>query len=57
MYYTSPVPVNKQEIVLAECLNPGWSGVTNGNNYEASKQDQGAERETDLERKEEAVVY
>lgn len=46
-----PIPVNKEEIILAKCFDPGWSGITHQNNNEACKQDQGAERETDLVRK------
>lgn len=43
------LPVNKQEIILAECFNPGGSSVTNHNNYKAWQEDKCSKRETDLE--------
>lgn len=43
-----PIPVNKKEIVLAKSFDPGWSVITHQNNNETCKQNQGAERETDL---------
>lgn len=46
-----PIPVNKKEIILAKCFEPGWSGITHQKNNEACKQDQGAKRETDLAQK------
>lgn len=55
MHCAVHVPINKQEIILAKCLDPGWSGITHQNNDETCKQDQGAERETDLQRKQEKL--
>lgn len=48
-HYFFFLPVNKQEIILAECFNPGGSSVTNHNNYKAWQEDKCSKRETDLE--------
>lgn len=48
LFLIVPVPVNKKEIVLAKSFDSGWSGITHQNNNETCKQNQAAERETDL---------